>query len=294
MPVEVLERITNFTALGLRFWDATLDRQVRDGLKVTARPFFERRLQERTARLTASGIYTFQGLPGLRDLESGFVTADTSPAISRRFVVEVSDEERRYVDIAFEVELPLPYRGVFLIGGGTVSPPEGVPPGMLLYSAPTRRRPTWFGAVRGELAEAATGDPAAHSLVAVTDPQGETWHGVADAGGRFTVWLAYPGVEETPLGSPQVTPSLPLLERAWPVRLQVFYSPATRQSLPGTTLPDYESVLTQNPSDVWQLPLDGGGTPAPEWLGDLRFGRELTARSGDAPQLLVGPETTSP
>lgn len=294
MPVEVLERITAFTALGLRFWDATLDRQVRDGLQVTARPFFERRLQVREAILTVSGIYTFQGMPGLRDLESGFATAEMSPAISRRFVVEVSDTLRRFVDIAFEVELPLPYRGVFLIGGGAGSPPEGAPPGMLLYSAPTRRRSTWFGAVRGELAEAATGDPAAHALVAVVDPQGETWHGVADSGGRFTVWLAYPGVEQTPLGSPQVTPSLPLLARLWPVRLQVFYSPATWQSLPGTALPDYESVLTQNPAEVWQTPPDGGGTPGPEWLGDLQFGRELTARSGDAPQLLVGPETTSP
>jgi hypothetical protein len=73
MPVEVLERITNFTALGLRFWDATLDRQVRDGLKVTARPFFERRLRERTARLTASGVYTFEGLGGLGERERGCV-----------------------------------------------------------------------------------------------------------------------------------------------------------------------------------------------------------------------------
>jgi hypothetical protein len=294
MPVRVLERITTFTALGLRFWDAAFDRQARDGLVVTARPFHEAHMQVRTAHLTSSGIYAFHNLPGLRDLESGLLEPGGSPTPTTRFVVEVSDAMRRFVDVALEVELPLPYRGIYLTGAGVVSPAETAPPGVLLYSSVTRQRPAWFGTVRGELVEAATGDPARHSLVAVTDPGGEIWHGIADEEGRFTVWIAYPPIEEVPVGSPQPALGVSLRDRSWPMQLEVFYSPATRRELPGTEVPDYESVLTQDPVVVWDLPPEDGGVPGPQWTGDLLFGRELTARSGAAGQLLVGPETTSP
>jgi hypothetical protein len=293
MTVDVLERISTFTTLGLRFWEAALDQQVRDGLVVTARPAIARTVPRRAATRTLSGVYAFPGLPGLRDVEHGLAGPGDSPGERRRFVIEVDDALRRYVPVAFDVELPLPYRGVFLFGGLHDSPGER-PLGMLLYAAATRRRPTWIGAVAGELVDAATRRPAAHALLAATDPNGEVWHGVADEGGRFSVWMAYPAIEELPAGSPQPAGGVPLLERTWPIRLEVFYSPDTRRALPGTRLPDYGSVLTQQPAVVWDEAPEAGGAPALDWTGELRLGRELNPRTTGMTQLLVGPETTSP
>jgi hypothetical protein len=251
-------------------------------------------VQERTAVRTLSGIYAFQGLPGLLPIENRQADPAGSPATVHRFVIEVLDSERRFVPVGFEVELPLPYRGIFLIGGQPPSPAEGLPPGVLLYSAVTRRRPSWIAAVRGELLEAATRRPAPHALLTVTDPDGEEWHGLADERGHFAVWLPYPAIQEVPAGSPQQTVSLPLLERTWVVRLQVFYSPATRRALPGTDIPEYESVLTQEPAPSWPQSPEQGGIPAAEWSGELRFGQDVNARTDGSTHLLVGPEATSP
>ena len=291
--VRVLERGETFTALGLRFWDAALDAQVRDGLIVTARPAIAARTQVRRARLTQSGVYAFHALPGLVEIEHGFGDLAGSPAFSRRYVVEVADAERRFAEMAFQVTLPLPYRGLFLVGDATGSPAEA-PPGVLLYSAATRRRPTWFGAVRGELADAATGAPRGHALLEATDPQGDVWHGVADAEGRFAIWLPYPSIEATPAGSPSEAPGLPVSGREWTVGLRAFHSPGDWRALPGTAIPDYQSVFEQTPVELWDAPPDAGGSAAAEWTGVLRFGRETTARSGESSKLLAGPETTSP
>jgi hypothetical protein len=148
--------------------------------------------------------------------------------------------------------------------------------------------------VIGELIEAATGEPAAHAVVAATDPNGEVWHGVADAAGRYAVWMAYPAVDETPATSPPSGLGVPLLERTWPIRVEVFYSPGTRRPLPGTATPDYESVLSQHAASVWVDAPSAGGLETSEWTGDLRVGRELNPRTTGMTQLLVGPETSSP
>jgi len=288
MAHRVIEAISNVTTLGIRFWDPVQDMQIQDGLLVTVRPASQRRSAPFvTASTTASGFFAFHRLPGLVDFESGAVPITGSPLLSRRFRLEIADTRRRYLDTCFELEVPLGYRGLFPPTGG--SPSSGAP-GFLLFSSSTRQRPSWLGAVRGELAEAATGLPAAHALVAMTDPSGRVWRGVAGADGSFIVFLPFPEIEASIGGSPPSPGNSLMTDRSWPVQLEVFYQPSMQQQLQGTLIPGYQSILSQSPAvDVWSQAPDDGGTPQPSWLGDLQFGREVVARTDGRSKLLVGP-----
>src|SRR5580700_5097492 len=89
VPLET-QRI--FTPLGIRFWDFAQDRTVDDGLMVAAvSPVVG--LSPIAAVRTRSGVYAFQGLPGLHDVEyprrgsSGV----SSPLRAIPFVIFVSD-----------------------------------------------------------------------------------------------------------------------------------------------------------------------------------------------------------
>jgi hypothetical protein len=298
--VRVLETLGTFTPLGIRFWDPALDDQVRDELRVRAWP--DPGLRPVTAAFrTASDIYAFRGLPGLRALEmpetppagSVGMASPPSPPTPRRFVVEVEDARRRFLPAAFSVELPLPYRGLFLVGAGSGSPAEPVPRGFLLHSAPSRPCPPWLAAVRGELAERDGGAPAAHAVVRVLIPGEPAWHGLADAGGRFAVLLPWPTLTAGLGGSPAGSEG-PLSARAWSVRVEVLYEPGRREALPGTAVPDSLSVLRQGAAGVWPEDPATGGVEETGWDGELAYGRELAVRTEGLARLLVSPRVSPP
>ncbi|HLP57643.1 MAG TPA: hypothetical protein VK186_02380, partial [Candidatus Deferrimicrobium sp.] len=67
----MFEQVNTFTPLGIRFWDSALDRQVGDHLLVKAYPVHGYGSPVHAFR-SASGIYAFQGLPGLREIETGY------------------------------------------------------------------------------------------------------------------------------------------------------------------------------------------------------------------------------
>lgn len=126
VALRPLEEVRIVTVLGIRFWDAARDSQVSDGLVVSARA--EGTTAPRvTAFRTLSGVYAFQGLPGLHDLEypPPGATPAASPPLTARLIVEVEDTEDRFVPVAFAVEVPLPYRGVLTTAVGG-SPPFDV------------------------------------------------------------------------------------------------------------------------------------------------------------------------
>src|SRR5207248_5786205 len=138
------------------------DTQVSEGLTVTARPQGTR-LAVTDAFRTASGVYAFQGLPGMRAVEYPAQDTDPvgSPPVTRRFIVEVTDQERRFLPMVLSVELP--YRGVFPTG--THSSPLGHQlPGVYLFSSPTRPAMPSLAVVRAQLVDADTRQPAAHAL----------------------------------------------------------------------------------------------------------------------------------
>lgn len=307
------ERLNVFTPLGIRFWDVSQNRQVREGLQVTAR---RSSLAGRVAvaSRTASDLYAFHGLAGLRELE--YQEAHLRPASPPKtaFVVEVADRPaERFVPVAFEVSLPLDSPGVYLTGepnGAGSSPPALALKGFYLFSSSTRRLPPALAVVRGELAELNRSNPldlnraAAHALVRVRAPDGQSWFGVADNQGRFVVAFPYPTLANVPQGSPFIPVEMPLFEQTWTIGVEVRYAPGELRQLPGTDTPDYASVLGQSVAEMWEeLPL--GTNPGVVSLSsslELRYGLEAVLRTKDRsgptirelPKLLVSPVMTSP
>jgi len=290
--VRVLEVALTFTPLGIRFWDPVLDAQVRDELRVRAWPDPGLRPVVEAFR-TASDVYAFRNLPGMRAVETPVPQAAPagSPPSGRRFVVEAEDARRRFLPVAFAVDLPLPYRGLFLTGFEG-SPTEEVPRGFLLHSAPSRPCPPWLAAVRGELAER-TGAPVAHAVVRVLIPGEPVWHGLSDAEGRFAVLLPWPTLVEALGGSPPGSKG-PLAARSWSVRVEVLAEPGRREALPGSAIPDCLSLLRQGAAGVWPVQPAEGGTEETEWTGELLYGGELVVRTEGLARLLVSPRLSSP
>jgi hypothetical protein len=287
----VLEELGTFCPLGLRFWDAVTDDQIRAGLRVRAWPLPALRPVVEAFR-SVSDIYAFQGLPGLLDVERppSPPLGPASPPVSRPFIVEVRDLERQFLPVAFGVDLPLPSRGLFqppLAGS-----PTSAPPGFYLFSSPVRRLAPGVAAVRAELVDAATGRPAQWALVRVgITGQGERW-GLADATGRvavqFPLPLLSPGFGQlfASPGGPASPPGPPVAARSWDVTVAVFWEPSRLAPLAGTDLPDLGQVFQQAPANV--LLSDGSPpAPAPEWLGTLPWDGELVAATAGLRQLWI-------
>ena len=78
-----LEELATFCVLGVRFWDATTDAQIRRGLRVRAWPEAALRPVVAASR-TRSDIYAFHRLPGLGAVERPLATGSISAACRTR------------------------------------------------------------------------------------------------------------------------------------------------------------------------------------------------------------------
>jgi len=273
-----LERQVIFTPLGIRFRDSAREVAVGQGLELAAWPE-ARPDQRRRGSLTRSGVYMFQGLPGLAAVErAASGDAPASPPLNRRFVVEVRDQEERFVPVVFRVYLP--YRGIFPTA--TLASPGGGPPGFYLFSAPTRPA-AGLAVLRVELVEP-SGAPAAHGVVEVEGP-GATWYGVANGAGVAAVMFAYPPFGATPPTSPPRAAAEARQPQRWPVTVRVRYQPAARAVPAGSALPDLSSIFAQAHAPVRPT---AAGPPALTLAEELEFGSELVLASAPRAQLLVG------
>ena len=273
-----LERLAIFTPLGVRFWDAAREVAVGPGLQLEAWPEDAPSLRRRGS-LTHAGIYILQGLPGLATVER---TTDgdppASPPISRRFVVEVRDEQERFVPVVFRVDLP--YRGIYPTAG--LGSPGDRPPGFYLFSAPTRPS-IGLAVLRAELVEPG-GAPAAHAVVEVEGPRA-TWYGVANADGVVAVIFAYPPFGATPPTSPPRPAAEARQPQRWPITVRVRYQPSARVVPPGSDLPDLASIFAQGFAPI----RPAAAAPAVfALIEELEFGSELVLESAPRAQLLVG------
>jgi hypothetical protein len=292
MAHRVVETVTRFTPLGVRFWDAGAQRPVREGLRVTAWPKGAAGAAGTTAFRTASGVYAFLGLPGLRDVEWG--AAPTSGPgvrpIQQRYLVAVEDAADRFVPTAFEIALPREKRGVFppAFNGGGFDEPV---PGFHLFSAPSRTVPPGLAVVRAQLEDARTGGPAAHAVLEV-EVDGETWHGLADASGAVAALFPVPPFHHTLTGEfPEGR--VPLHTHTWPLTVRVRYAPAAVAHAPEAGVPLLKSLFDQ-PAGRLHAVAPGGGAPpaAPTLAATLVYGREAVLRTEGRAALLVAPASS--
>ena len=97
---QLLERIGRRTLLGIRFWDPALDVQIKDGLRVMLSPV-ENIDKTIIAYRTHGGIYAFDNIPGMREVETT-LSEDSigSPFETRAYVLTVGDMTGQFSDVA--------------------------------------------------------------------------------------------------------------------------------------------------------------------------------------------------
>jgi len=274
-----LERLAIITPLGIRFWDAALDRPVEDGLLVTAWPPTKPGALTQ-ASLTMSGVYAFHGLPGLRSFEYPAVDGpQLSPPSAQRFVVAVEDRLGRFVPVVFQVDLP--YLGIFPTESG--GSPGGRPPGFFLFASAGRPVTSGLAVVRAQLVDAA-GLPAAHAVLEVDDSTGQRWFGLADARGVVALLLPYPAFPFESDGSSPRSPSEAREPPHWGLTVRARYRPASQQVPPGARRPDLASLFAQPLANILAA-FDLG--PTSSLPANLIFGRELVLRTGSGPTLTL-------
>lgn len=282
--LRALEKQRIFTPLGIRFWDFAQDRTVDDGLVVSAVSPVPG-LDPIAAVRTRSGVYAFQGLPGLHDVEypnsnSGAVT---SPPQAIPFVITVTDTLRRYLPQIFTVELPLPYRGVFL--SNEVTSPPGAAARAYLFSATSRPVPSGCAAIRAQVWNKGANSPAAYAVLQLM-VGGNLWTGIADENGAVAVFFPFPPLERLSLGSPPGSGQGTIYNTTWPVSVQVrsqasklIFPLATRSNLAPfwLTTPSLKSIMNdQGSATIWSTEV---GPPAATFSATLQYDAELVLRT---------------
>jgi hypothetical protein len=287
-----LEHLTIFTPFGMRFWDAARQVQVREGLIVTARPQGTRHTVTQAFR-TSSGVYAFHGLPGLRAVE--YPTEDPaptgSPPATRRFIIEVLDQQQRFLPVVFGVDLP--YYGIFPTETLS-SPPGSRLPGFYLFSSPTRPAMSSLAVLRAQLSErldAVARRPAAHAVLEVRLAGQPTVYGLADERGCLAVMFPYPPFSAASIGSPPGTSLAAAEPQHWVLSIGVRYNPAALSFPAVTTLPDLRSIFSQTPGVIWPTVV---GQPVDQLSAVLSFGQELVLRTAAESELLIGAAASPP
>lgn len=288
--VKVFERLTLTAPLGLVFHDAATGERVAAGLSVSVYQKSQP-LAPAAARLNPSGVYVLHRAPGLgAEFHSGAGDdAFWSQLPPRDYVVEVTDSGNRFLPFSFEAAVPR--RGIYEWQSPLLSSPADSPPGaeqlpsVPLYSAPSRRTPPGFAAVRAELQDTATGGAAAHAAVELRHAGQLVARGFSDARGRLALLFPYPPPQRTGVVSPADSPPgprhAPLTEQSWELETEAAYAGAGAVTLSSAqALPDLRDALGQLNGPRAQLWDDReGGEELSTFT--IRFGRETVLRSRD-------------
>ena len=277
-PFRLLERQELTAPLGVRFWDVATGTPISSGLSVWAYPDGKPQRATR-ASPNRSGTYVLHHASGLSDFERGVdggEFTETSPA-RRRFTVEVSDEQRRFLPARFDADLPC--KGLFKWLTNVERAPLDLPnnsAGVPLYSSTLRTAPAGMTVLRAELYEAlAPGSPlevlslrpAAWAVLEAREGGRLLGRGMADERGRIVLIFAYPAPRE-PSGSFTSSPPgafgarLPFLKQEWAIELQAFYGPTAPASPPSSPplpaageassgVPYLNDLLDQPPADLF-------------------------------------------
>ena len=258
----VLDQLTTVAPLGLRFRDAMTGALV-DGFSVWAYPSTQPHAR-RPLVPNRKGVYVLHHAPGLRDLENGKGDDEfwlNLPA-GKDFVVEVRDQEDRFLPFQFTAALPA--RGIYQWNDSTVGSPPSSMAGVPVYSSTARIPPAGIAVVRADLWDPlrnGVGAGAASAVLELYDDQQFIARGIADAQGRIAILFPYPAPRSfsptSPLstfGSPAVATGPPLTEQIWMLRVRAFYArPDQTVSIlrDKETLPDLRAILSQPEAVLW-------------------------------------------
>lgn len=289
--VKVFERLTLTAPLGLVFHDAATGARVGTGLSVSIYPKSQP-LAPAEMRANPSGVYVLHRAPGL-GAEFAFGAGDdafwSQLPPPRAYVVEVADSENRFLPFSFEVDVP--HRGIYewqspLVSSPADSPPDSEHlPSVPLYSAPARRTPFGFAAVRAELEDTAAAAPAAHAAVELRHAGRLVARGFSDALGRLALLFPHPPPQRTGASSPADSPPgprhPPLTEQTWELEIESAYAGAGAVARSAAqSLPDLRDALGQLAGPRAQLWDDReGGAELSSFT--IQFGRETVLRSRD-------------
>src|ERR1700686_849855 len=219
--VVVLEQLPLTAPFGVRFWDVSTNKPSGGGLLVMAYPNSYPELLT-TATESPSGVYSFSGLPGLREAENSagddaFWSAN--PPVYP-YTIEVRDLQERYLSYSFSALLPV--RGLFGLWSSplfsALTPDSTWLP---LFSTPARPIHGPTGMVRAQLQDT-FGGFAAWAIVTVQAAGLPLRTGLADDRGMTSISQPYPEPSGSGLASPLSTPNLN--DQSWPVEVAVFYS----------------------------------------------------------------------
>ena len=282
-PFITLDRLTMVAPLGLRFHDATTGTIVGDGLSVWAYPV-ARPTAKRQAIANRRGVYVLHHGYGLREREIGDGSRsywDNPVPPNKDFVIEVTDEQRRFQPFQFTASIPA--EGIFkwpLAIASPLSERTTVP----LFPSLTQSVAPGMAVIRTELWDTSTDAPAAWAVMEAFTAGKFLGRGMADDAGRIAVIFSFPtplsfapaSPPGSPLGSPPIATSAPLTEQVWPLELRAFYTPDRPVVSP---LPDLRFTLSQPAATLW------ADAEQSEILTEtnLRFGRELILKSRPSP-----------
>jgi hypothetical protein len=279
-PGTPLEVSQTFTPLGLRFWDLTQNMPIADSLAVNLR-LANSSAPAIPAVLTRSGVYTFFGLPGLYAAEHPG-PAGYGPPRTFRYVVTVQDSLGRYLPAVLVYTLD--QTGAVLVNGlpDTASGARVAQ----LFSSVSRTVPPGVGAIRADLVDRDTNQPAAWAVIrAQINGETETWTGISDEAGRVLVLVPYPVMQVLQLGSPPGTGQGSIAAQSWPVTIEAQYSP-DQLGYPAADFPDVQWPWTGTPSlkdilvnqpaaAIWPNP----AVPVMQLTANLNFGEDLVLSS---------------
>lgn len=274
MIQHILEKHTLFTPLGIRFWDVTAGRVIKEGLIVTARED-GKTAPANQAFVTGSGIFAFKGLPGLREIEFGTSVEDLEAMERKRFIIDVSDIAGYFVPISFSVDVPLEEQGVFPSSPATA--PADQVPGFPLFSSVSRPKQNGWAVVRAQITESDGVTPASHAVLRL-EIDGQEHMGIADKAGHVAVMFPYPPIRESIAGSVPEN-RIALHEHTWEMNISVQYSPATRRDEAGGGRPLITDIIDQLEAS------------APLNQSSLRYGVESILVSENQSSLLIEPGT---
>jgi hypothetical protein len=277
----ILERFTRVAPLGLRFWDALTNTFISDGLQVQAVPKLVSGVfygQPIPAFANRTGVFVFQGLPGLREQEFG--AGDDAywnkPPEQKEYLISVEDKLRRF--LPFQMALKAPVKGIvdFSSPGGKPAPklasqPQGVVP---LFSSPGRSVPGAVAILRAGIVRVA-GNPARWAMVEAYSKNKIIARGMTDGAGQLGLFFPYPKIV---LNNP-MDPRPPLTEQTWPVDLKVF----SALSPPPGEQPDLAVVVDQPQAN----PLRELAPNKPLQTLELTFGQELIVKTKNQSELFI-------